>query len=185
MFIINFHKGKAYPFIPLPMHEITDCVVDGDQMLTKEILNLRDALLHLPTVAQKFSYAANYLTTCYIRKLTLNPFVDFAVNQIIRQPNSQTIKWIAGKTGYSHKHFINIFKNHTGLTPKAFLTVNRFQKAIQEIENRKSINWSAVAAETGYYDQAHFIAEFKGFSGFTPQQYLSLKTDQLNYVPVG
>ncbi len=78
-----------------------------------------------------------------------------------------------------------MFKENVGLTPKGFLKIIRFQKAIQEIEACKKINWSGIAYETGYYDQAHFINDFKNFSGFTPQQYLLVKNDQLNYVPIG
>ena len=38
MFIINFHRGKAYPFVQMPLHELTDSVVDGDLVLTYEIM---------------------------------------------------------------------------------------------------------------------------------------------------
>src|SRR6185436_11891478 len=57
MFIINFHKGKAYPFVEMPLNELTDYVVDGELVMTKEILNIREALLCLPSVKQKFLYA--------------------------------------------------------------------------------------------------------------------------------
>jgi AraC-like DNA-binding protein len=46
------------------------------------------------------------------------------------------------------------------------------------------IRWSEIALESGYYDQAHFIHDFKFFSGFTPNEYLKRKADTLNYVPV-
>ena len=45
MFIINFHKGKSYPFVEMPLHELTDSVVDGDLVLTNEIMNLREMIL--------------------------------------------------------------------------------------------------------------------------------------------
>lgn len=47
MFIINFHKGKAYPFVEMPLNELTDYVVDGELVMTSEILNMREALLSL------------------------------------------------------------------------------------------------------------------------------------------
>jgi len=78
-----------------------------------------------------------------------------------------------------------MFKSNVGLTPKAFSKITRFQKTIREIEASKKISWSGIAFDTGYYDQAHFINDFKNFSGFTPRQYLLLKNDQLNYVPIG
>jgi AraC-like DNA-binding protein len=61
----------------------------------------------------------------------------------------------------------------------------RFQKAILEIEANKSIHWNRVALESGFYDQAHFIGDFKSFSGFTPNEYVKRKSETLNYIPVG
>ena len=53
MFIINFHKGKAYPFVEMPLYELTDCVVDGELVLTNEILNIRERLLGINNILLK------------------------------------------------------------------------------------------------------------------------------------
>ncbi len=87
--------------------------------------------------------------------------------------------------GYSQKHFIDMFKRQVGIAPKAYLRIIRFQKAINEIEERKEVNWSIISQDCGFYDQAHFINDFKFFSGFTPEEYVHRKNDILNYVPVG
>jgi AraC-like DNA-binding protein len=78
-----------------------------------------------------------------------------------------------------------MFKQHVGITPKAFMKIMRFQKAVMEIERCRSVNWAGVAYESGYYDQAHFIHDFRQFSGFTPAQYAEMKKDFTNYVPIG
>ena len=71
-----------------------------------------------------------------------------------------------------------------GLTPKGFLKIIRFQKAIKEIAASKKADWTGIAYDSGYYDQAHFINDFKAFSGYTPEQYLRKQYDHLNYIPV-
>jgi AraC-like DNA-binding protein len=53
------------------------------------------------------------------------------------------------------------------------------------MERSRMIRWSEVALESGYYDQAHFIHDFKCFSGFTPNEYMKRKSPTLNYIPVG
>ena len=185
MFIIYFRKGKAYPFTEMPMNELTDYVVDGELVMSNQILSMRETLLELLTVQQKFIYAEQYLRNIFSKKLIANPFVDYSVNLILQQPHQLAINRLSEKVGYSQKHLIKIFKEHVGVAPKVFLRIIRFQRAIQEIEANRSANWTSIAFESGYYDQAHFINDFREFSGFTPNQYLKMKSDFTNYVAVG
>lgn len=185
MFVINFRKGKAYPFVEMPMNELTDYVVDGELVLTNEILNMRDSLLSAPAVRQKFTYAERYLLKAFGTRLQVDPFVDYAVERLSNAPVSLTMEQLSGKIGFSRKHFIKIFKEHVGVTPKSFLKIMRFQKAIREIEGRTRVDWHTVALDTGYYDQAHFINDFRDFSGFTPKRFLNTTSDFTNYVAVG
>lgn len=184
MFIINFHKGRSYPFVEMPLHELTDSVVDGDLVLTNEIMNLREMILESVLITQKFIVVENYLVEKFRSKLIVNPFIEFAVNKILSSPNQMSIEHISNKVGYSQKHLIKLFKDNVGLTPKGFLKIIRFQKAIGEIAAAKITDWTGIAYESGYYDQAHFINDFKAFSGYTPQQYLLKQFDHLNYIPV-
>ncbi|MFZ1559279.1 MAG: AraC family transcriptional regulator [Saprospiraceae bacterium] len=185
MFIVNFHKGKAYPFIEMPLNELTDYVVDGQLVMNDDILNFREVLLATKTSRELFLKAESYFLSIYKSKLLQNPFVEFAVNKIITNPDQTTIKELSAKVGYSQKHLIKIFETHVGLSPKAFLKVIRFQKAITDIAMSKEINWSRIAYDAGFYDQAHFINDFKSFSGFSPSQYLQMQQEFQNYIAVG
>jgi AraC-like DNA-binding protein len=185
MFVINFHKGKAYPFVQMPLNELTDSVVDGDLVLTNEIMELREMILETPSIIGKFFTVENFLNKKFCNKLIVNPFIEFAVNKIVLSPNQMSIEHISNKVGYSQKHLIKLFKDNVGLTPKGFLKIIRFQKAIVEISAAKVPDWTGIAFESGYYDQAHFINDFKAFSGFTPKQYLQKQYEHLNYIPVG
>ena len=184
-FIVNSHRGRVFPFTHTPVNEYTDFVVDAELVLSPEILSIRNRLMELKTVQEKFIYAEQRLVQVYSSNFSHNPVIDFAVNRIMQAPQLTSIEDISGKTGYSQKHFIRLFKENVGITPKAFLRVMRFQKAVQEIEQQKQIHWTTVAHDCGYYDQAHFINDFKTFSGYTPEQYVQLKSKEINYVPVG
>jgi AraC-like DNA-binding protein len=71
-----------------------------------------------------------------------------------------------------------------GVSPKQYLKILRFQRAIAAIESTETIQWSQIALQSGYYDQAHFIHDFRHFSGFTPNEYIKRKASTLNYIPV-
>ena len=184
MLIVQFKMGKASPFLIEPMHKLTDFVVDGELVMNPEILVIRERLQEYESPQQKFHCLENQLLKIYIRHLRENSFVEFAVSSIVAEPGQSSIKAISEKAGYSQKHIIKLFKDHVGVTPKEFLKVIRFQKAIQQIERQKAVDWSAVAHDCGFYDQSHFIADFKLFSGYTPTAYLEQKGTCIKRVPV-
>lgn len=184
MLIVQFQKGKAFPFLNQPMQNLTNYVVDAELVLKSEILNIRERLLESKTIQKKFRLLEENLLQCYFKKLQVNPFVDFATSKILSCPNQVSIREISNNVGYSHKHICKIFREIVGVTPKTFLKIVRFQKAIQQIEQQHFVDWSAIANDCGFYDQSHFISDFKVFSGFTPTEYVKQKGEFLNFVPL-
>lgn len=185
MLIIAFKRGMAYPFFPFPMNEISDCVVDADLVWGSDFALLREQILANKHSDIKFQIVEDFLNREFNSKLILNPCVEYALNHIIHQPNQLSLSKLSDKIGYSQKHFIKLFKDQVGITPKSYLKIMRFQKTVNEIEKLAEIDWTLISNDCGFYDQAHFINDFKLFSGFTPQEYLKCKNDALNYVPIG
>jgi len=184
MIIVQFRKGKASTFICEPMYAVTNYVVDAELVLKNEILDLRERLKDAVSIDEKFQILENNFLRHYRSSLEENPFVDYVIKRIITKPNKISLKEVADNAGYSQKHIIKIFKENVGIAPKEFLKIIRFQKAIEEIEQHKEVNWASLAFDCGFYDQSHFIANFKTFSGFTPAEYVKQRGEFLNYVPV-
>ena len=73
--------------------------------------------------------------------------------------------------GLSTRQLRRLFLAETGLTPKYLCRVLRFRRAVQRMAPMPRLSrpdFAALALDTGYYDQAHFINEFRQFSGHTP-----------------
>jgi len=62
--------------------------------------------------------------------------------------------------------------------------IRRFQQALQQVESRQEVQWTDLACACGYYDQAHFVHDFRGFSGLNPSAYLTQRGEYLNFVPM-
>lgn len=185
MFIVYFKKGAAYPFFPVPMNEIADTVVDAELLWGESFAQLHERLLGEFDLTRRFQQIESFLLETFSPRFEVNPCVEFAVRQIVNRSEQVRLRELTRQIGYSQKHFISMFKSRVGVTPKSYLKLMRFQKAVGEIEKLAEIDWTTVAQNCGFYDQAHFINDFKLFSGFTPAAYAALKSDFLNYVPVG
>jgi AraC-like DNA-binding protein len=74
-------------------------------------------------------------------------------------------------SGFSARHFIALFREGVGLTPKHYLRIRRFQAAARRIAAGDALGLGGVAADLGYADQAHFTREFREFAGVAPSRY--------------
>jgi AraC-like DNA-binding protein len=77
---------------------------------------------------------------------------------------------LATTAGVSARQLERQFATHVGLSPKRFLRVLRFQQVLAALREPSATpsGWADVAAQHGFYDQAHFINDFKHFTGETP-----------------
>ena len=187
MLIVAFKRGKGYPFYSLPMSELTDRVIEAGDVFGNHIWNLRERLLTCTSPEEMFALVEMFLLRQAGARLSpdmSSRCVEHAVSSILSQPNRLAFQQLSQQIGYSQKHFIDLFKQHVGIPPKQYMKIMRFQNAVSQIEQHSSVYWSEIAIRNGFYDQAHFIHEFRNFSGFTPGEYIKRKSDTLNYVPV-
>jgi hypothetical protein len=84
----------------------------------------------------------------------------------------------------SARRFIEVFTDEVGLTPKLFCRVQRFQETVRRIGMGRRVDWAGMALDCGYFDQAHFIHDFRAFSGLSPSAYAAQRTGHLNHVPI-
>lgn len=185
MMVISFRKGMAASFFPFPMQEISDSVVDADLVWGSGFSLLRESLLATDNVDERFRMVEDFLLNEFRSGLEINECVAFAVNEMMLRPDRLSIARMNGRIGYSQKHFTDMFRRSVGVTPKAFLKIMRFQKAVRVIDSSSEPDWREIALECGFYDQSHFINDFKHFSGFTPEHYSTIQTNYQNYIPVG
>lgn len=119
------------------------------------------------------------LTTPIVKRMISgckNPLVSNALHEILHQEGCVKMAQIADNMKYS-QHYINReFKKNTGFSLKQYSEIIRLQSAITYLEKE---NVDFVYDKLGYYDQAHFIKEFKKFTLLTPQNYLREKIQRI------
>jgi len=181
---VHFKHGGAFPFVHLPvgeLHNIGVSITDlwGERNAQRLLSELHEA----PAPDNKFRVLELWLTQLASNRLKKHPAVTFAMRAFCSGPFGSTAK-VVDKTGYSQRHFIELFKNEVGLRPKLFHRLHRFRRVIEAVQGRKAVDWTDIRLSAGYFDQAHLIHDFREFSDLTPEQYLRFRTQFINHVRI-
>jgi AraC-like DNA-binding protein len=182
---VHFRPGGAFPFLGCPcgeLHNLNLTLADfwGERKASELIARVHKAA----SAARKFQALENWLILNAALPLQHHPAVSFALREFQRDSRLLKSNRLAETIGISQRRFIQVFRDELGLTPKLFSRVQRFQQSIQAIALCDTVNWLDLALSCGYFDQAHFIHDFKEFSNLTPCEYLELRTAHLRHVRV-
>ena len=99
--------------------------------------------------------------------------VAWAWRALDQSAGSLAIRRLTSELGWSRKHLIAQFRQRIGLPPKLLARILRFNGVVRTLEHADRVHWAALASDCGYYDQAHFIRDFRAFSGTTPSDFLA------------
>ncbi len=181
---VHFKPGGAAPFLGLPADEVRDQSIALEVFWRRQAGVLRERLLAAATPEDKFRALEQVLLERAARPLTRHPAVAFALDALDAAPQTQRMADLIDRIGYSQRRFIQLFRGEIGLTPKLYARVQRFQRVMKLLHRAETVDWTELALACGYFDQAHFIKEFRGFSGLSPSAYLSSRGDRLNHVAI-
>jgi AraC-like DNA-binding protein len=168
---VHFRPGGGTVFFNLPAGELHNEIVSLDELWKSRAAELRDCLVQEPTSEKRFWLLEQFLMQM-LRSPEYHPAVGFALQQFRQSPNLN-IRAITEQTGFSSRYFNQLFRDRVGVTPKLFCRIQRFQKVLEMLPVKAPVNWMDVAFTCGYFDQAHFIHDFRVFADCTPTEYLT------------
>jgi AraC-like DNA-binding protein len=161
---VHFRPGCAATVLGLPVGELTDQHVDLDALWGRRSREFRERLCAATTTEQRFVILETELSARLDRR-PVHPAVRHAI-EVLARPDVR-VGDLARRAGLNQRTMIQAFTAAVGLTPKRFGRVLRFQRAIA-LARSASLDWTRVAHECGYYDQAHLIRDFRELAGVTP-----------------
>ena len=180
---VQFRPGGAFPFFGPPAREFQDVHISLEAIWGGDAERLHQRLVQAPTPEAKFEIFERALLAAAPREIARHPVVAAAFAYLARRPSARVTE-LAAEAEISHKRFIRIFADEVGFTPKLYLRVMRFQRALSRIFAAPEVDWMEVVERHGYFDQSHFIRDFREFSGFAPTEYLVRRGPYLQHVPL-
>jgi AraC-like DNA-binding protein len=179
---VAFRPGGTVPFMRMPAHEASDADVPLEALWgRRQVTALRERLLEGDGIDAKLDALEAVLRELWFPQ-QLHPAVNFALAAFDRAPLTTSIAAVTDAIGLSSKRFIERFKSDVGLTPKRYCRIRRFQRALALSRRGRDVDWTRVSADCGYFDQAHFIHDFRSFAGLTPTAYQAARTSFQNHV---
>jgi AraC-like DNA-binding protein len=183
---VIFRPGGAFPFMDLPATELQDRGASLSALWGRQAASdLREQLLGARSPEAKFKILEHtFLQRINAPLEPTHPAVSFAVENFRQRP-TRPVSSVTDQIGLSDRRFIQLFSQQVGLTPKLFCRVQRFQKVLRNITRATAgsiIDWPQIALTCGYFDQSHFIHDFRAFSGINPTTYVANKTQFQNHV---
>jgi AraC-like DNA-binding protein len=164
----------------LKMNELTNYVLDIREVLGDKFQAVEQSIRSATQHSERIAALNNYfrMITGGVKKET--HAVDRAIDLIRKEHGMVTMATLCEVASVKERQLENLFKEWVGLPPKFFTRMIRFNY-IFELVNENKQNWSDLAYEAAYYDQSHFIRNFKSFTGENPTDYAFDEQNMANF----
>ncbi|MEO7989990.1 MAG: AraC family transcriptional regulator [Chryseolinea sp.] len=169
--------ARIYPyanslFFPNSISDFTNYAIDLHGLFANESNVFHDTLIHKDSIEKKVKTLDLFLT----QKLRKNEKMykkTKVIEQICRSIRTEDklfdIQNLSNQYGFSERYIQRLFIDTVGLTPRSFFNIHRFNKSLNLVLSSNQ-HLTSIAYDCGYYDQAHFIKEFRKFTGITPSE---------------
>jgi AraC-like DNA-binding protein len=179
---IHFRPGGALPFLGMSLADLDGGPVGIDEIWGRQGRELHERLIAARTVAARFALLGEFLLSRARLPAHRHSGVAAAMAAVEANPSIRMAE-ARRLAGLSTKRLVALFRDEVGLSPKEYARVRRFQAALRQL-GRGAAGGAHIAAEVGYFDQSHFVREFRSFTGMTPTQYRQRRILLPSHVPV-
>lgn len=169
---VEFYPAGACHFFNFPLSEIQNQSIDLSDIFRDEITQVEEELFENKTIQGKVAVIENFLMGKYSPILHHDQLLICQGVQLIKQNRGQfSANVLAEKLMVTTKSLERKFSGLLGKTPKQYIKLVRFRETLNDFSRQKNRPLTEFAYRNGYFDQAHFIRDFKSFSGYTPGEF--------------
>lgn len=180
---VRFRAGGAHAFFDLPMDELTNRVIELDDVVGARTTDeLWTRLREIDGDENRCRSLERWLLQ---RRGAVHPYfasVRKALDLLRVSARGTPVGEICARLGLSNRHLIKLFRMTVGLTPKSYGRIARFRRVVEACRGVDDVPWADVAARFGYADQSHMIREFHRLGMVTPEEFIARRTPDQSHV---
>ena len=180
---VNFRPGGTHGLTGIDATEFVASDIGLEDLFGGSAHRLRQRLLETPCPLRRLAVLADWLHGLTTPAVT-DPAIAAAMAALGRAPQLARIGELQRASGYSPTRFGRLFQRQAGMSPKRYARLLRFRAVVTHAHAQPRVDWSRVAADGGYCDQAHLNHEFRQFAGVTPGTFMALRGPHPNHLPL-
>ncbi|MDF2190676.1 DUF6597 domain-containing transcriptional factor [Paraflavitalea sp. CAU 1676] len=170
---VRLYPQAAAFFLKEKVDLFNNQVADFSEVVDKAVQSLHSQLMDTGSWSKRIELLDNYLFGLLNdagRRLQKIAVVNDVMQEMKQHDFFDNIENVAARYGITSRYLQKLFVQYTGLTPKLYSKIHRFQNSLRLVSQKES-SLTSIAYDCGYFDQSHFIREFKSFTGYTPSGY--------------
>ncbi|MBL7747027.1 MAG: AraC family transcriptional regulator [Chitinophagaceae bacterium] len=175
VFQIIFQPGALYRLTGMPACELTDQYIDAEIIFSSQLRQVNEQLFHAKSYEAMLEIGHRFAEQLIRRVKKDHHQVDEIGKLLLQQSGNLSIDWLAGQSYLSTRQFERKFKERTGINPKLFSRVIRFDNAFLLKNRSPQMDWLRIAIECGYHDYQHLVRSYKEFTGLSPAAFHELE----------
>ena len=169
--VVEFKPNTAKSFIPCKLHDFQNSVIDVFEIWGNSSVKLSQQMGEEKDDLKKVELIENYLLDKFIARK--ESVIDYAVSYILASNGFVGINELASKVSLSPAQFRKRFKEEIGISPSQYCKIVRINTTLSIFEKNYQKPLTELTYSLGYFDQSHFIKDFKSVTGASPKCFRS------------
>lgn len=172
VFGIKFKPGAFYPFYQSSISELTGTSISFQELFGEASEPLENAILTLDDEGEMVQLAENFLRKRLPERDKQVELISRIVEHIMNNREIIKVDDVVDRFNINKRRLQRLFHQYVGVSPKWVIKRYRLHEAAEQLADGDIRDWSNLIVELGYFDQAHFIKDFKSVVGQSPTAYV-------------
>jgi len=169
----RFLPEGLLPFLPIPISSLENKAVSLGSIFGAKGKILEEKVVSADDNIQRIRLVEEFLMEALEESQAIDTITKACVEEIIQSQGQAGVMELAYKVNINRRNMERRFAAAIGMSPKQLSRVVRLQAAVKMLGQKKISSLTSLAHENGYYDQAHFIKDFKEFTGVSPKLFFA------------
>lgn len=170
-FSVRFHPNGFLPFTTIPIKEMENTAVPIEELFGKEGEEIGHSILNANSTSERIRLIEIFLLNRLKNKRTIDNIINSTIETILDANGQFSVNEHSLRNNINRRQLTRKFSTTIGLSPKQLSKTIRIQATLKKLLSNEVVKLTDLAYENEYFDQAHFIKDFKEFTGLTPKEF--------------